>query len=309
MTIRPRKPDKGGDHHDKHAEATELSYSHLTEDASNQKGLFREHPSPDGPGQFVGDDILYLRTYISNVCMVRQPALSNKDWVLIDTGVFNSGHLIRKTAEQRLASNLPPRAIILTHGHFDHVGAIIELSEQWNVPVYAHKLELPYLTGQSDYPAADPSVGGGLMTLMSPLYPHHGVDLGDQVHPLPEDGSIPFMSEWHWIHTPGHTPGHISLFRKRDRALIVGDAFITVKQESVLAVITQESEIHGPPAYFTTSWEAAWNSVKKLASLRPNLAITGHGLPVSGDELTQGLSTLAGQFDKLAIPRHGRHIQ
>lgn len=276
----------------------------------DEKGLFLQRNDPNGPGQYVTDDILYLRTYISNVCFVLQPAMQDKDkeWVLIDTGVFNSGQLIRQTVERRLATILPPKAIILTHGHFDHVGSIIELSEQWNVPIYAHKLELPYLTGETDYPPGDPSVGGGLMAWISPLYPHQGINLGDHVQSLPEDGTVPFMPEWHWVHTPGHTPGHISLFRKRDRALIAGDAFITVKQESALAVMTQESEIHGPPAYFTTDWESAWNSVKKLASLRPQFAITGHGLPVSGEELSRGLHTLASAFDKLAIPHHGRYV-
>jgi glyoxylase-like metal-dependent hydrolase (beta-lactamase superfamily II) len=43
---------------------------------------------------------------------------------------------------------------VLTHGHFDHVGSVIELADYWNVPVYAHKLELPYLVGQMDYPPA-----------------------------------------------------------------------------------------------------------------------------------------------------------
>lgn len=221
--------------------ASQPGFSHIHDD----KGLFFEHTKSDGTEQFVTEDLLYLRTYISNVCIVAQPG--QKDWVLIDRGVFNCGSLIRQTVERRLVCNVPPKAIVLTHGHFDHVGSVIELSQHWDVPIYAHERELPYLTGQSDYPMGDPTVGGGLMTWLSPIYPHHGIDLGKQVHPLPSDGSVPCLPEWHWIHTPGHTPGHVSLFRKRDRALIVGDAFITVKQESALSVITQDSVIHGPP--------------------------------------------------------------
>ena len=60
-----------------------------------------------------------------------------------------------------------PAAILLTHGHFDHVGALKTLAEEWDVPVYAHTLELPYLTGRSSYPPPDPSVGGGAMAAMS----------------------------------------------------------------------------------------------------------------------------------------------
>ena len=55
---------------------------------------------------------------------------------------------------------------------------------------------------------------------------------------LPSDGTVPHLPDFKWIHTPGHTPGHISLFREKDQALIVGDAFVTVKQEYLYKVLT-----------------------------------------------------------------------
>ncbi|PEE06030.1 MBL fold metallo-hydrolase, partial [Bacillus pseudomycoides] len=61
-----------------------------------------------------------------------------------------------------------------------------------------------------------------------PSFPNQGIDLGKYIHELPLDGSVPHMPEWRWVHTPGHTPGHISLFRKTDHFLIAGDAFVTV---------------------------------------------------------------------------------
>jgi glyoxylase-like metal-dependent hydrolase (beta-lactamase superfamily II) len=75
---------------------------------------------------------------------------------------------------------------------------------------------------------------------MSPAFPHTSISLGTHIHILPDDRSIPYMSDWRYIDTPGHTPGHISLFRERDRILIVGDAFTTVKQESLSPVLTQK---------------------------------------------------------------------
>lgn len=82
------------------------------------------------------------------------------EWVLVDAGMPRSAEVIKKTAEAIYGPNHPPAAIILTHGHFDHVGALIELMEHWEVPVYAHLKEMPYLTGQESYPEPDPSVEG-----------------------------------------------------------------------------------------------------------------------------------------------------
>jgi glyoxylase-like metal-dependent hydrolase (beta-lactamase superfamily II) len=116
------------------------------------------------------------------------------------------------------------------------------------------------------------------------------------------------MPSWRWIHTSGHTAGHVSFFREGDRCLIAGDAFVTVKQESLYAVVTQEQEVHGPPAYFTPDWKAARQSVERLAKLRPSIAATGHGTPMRGEELLRGLEVLELKFDEIAVPNQGRYV-
>ena len=50
--------------------------------------------------------------------------------------------------KERFGENNKPKAIVLTHGHFDHVGAVVDLVRKWDVPVYAHEAELPYLTAE-----------------------------------------------------------------------------------------------------------------------------------------------------------------
>lgn len=85
------------------------------------------------------------------------------------------------------------------------------------------------------------------MASLSWAYPRGPIDLGDRVRALPGDGRVPGLPEWRWMHTPGHAPGHVSFFREADRTLIAGDAFITTKQESALAVLAQRPEVHGPP--------------------------------------------------------------
>jgi glyoxylase-like metal-dependent hydrolase (beta-lactamase superfamily II) len=260
-----------------------------------------------GNGEEITKDVYCYTTQIVNVCFIGNPEKSS-EWVLIDAGMPESTEKILSEAEERFGSDHHLKAIILTHGHFDHVGAIIDLIEKYQISVYAHELEFPYLTGQSNYPEPDPSVEGGLVAKMSSLFPNEAIDIGEYLKPLPRDGSVPEMPGWKWIHTLGHTPGHISLFRQEDRLLIAGDAFITVKQDSLYKVITQKEEINGPPRYFTTDWPAAWESVKKLEALQPSVAITGHGSPMSGSLLSNGLTQLVSEFDQVAIPDYGKYV-
>ena len=147
------------------------------------------------------------------------------------------------------------------------------------------------------------------MALLSPLYPTRPVDVGSRLRTLPADGSVPPLPEWRWLHTPGHSPGHVSLWREKDKVLIVGDAFITVAGESAYATAVQEPEVHGPPKYYTIDWDAARGSVRTLAALKPSVAVTGHGQPLQGSELQRGLDTLASRFDEVAVPDHGRYVE
>ncbi len=251
----------------------------------------------------VTSDLVRVRHLIANYYAQGTP----EQWVLIDAGLPGAARGVRRLATERFAGT-PPRAIILTHGHFDHRGALSALLAHWDVPVYAHPAEMPYLTGGADYPRPDPTVGRGGMATLSFLYPRRSIDLGARVRPLPDDGSVPEMPDWRWLHTPGHTEGHVSLFRESDGVLIAGDAFVTTRQEALSAVIRQRPEVHGPPAYFTPDWELARRSVEALARLQPRVAATGHGPVMRGAALDEGLKRLVADFDRIAIPDHGRYV-
>nr|WP_042374021.1 MBL fold metallo-hydrolase [Neobacillus jeddahensis] len=261
----------------------------------------------NGVGLAVLPDVYCYTDQIVNLVLVGNPN-ETSDFVLIDTGMPKSADEIKKIAKERFGEQARPNAIVLTHGHFDHVGSIAVLLEEWDIPVFAHELEIPFLTGKEDYPPGDPGVDNGLVAKMSTRFPNHGIDIHTHIQPLPKDGTVPYMDSWKWIHTPGHTPGHISLFRERDGMLIAGDAFVTVKQESLYKVMTQTQEISGPPKYFTTDWNAAYESVKKVEELKPQVAITGHGLPMSGAELAENLRLLVEQFDEIAKPKSGKYV-
>jgi len=256
----------------------------------------------------IAPDLAYQRLAIVNIQFYGRPGAGDRQWLLIDAGVFGTASMISDAAARRFGKDSRPAAIILTHGHFDHVGALADLAEQWDTPVYAHELERPYLDGRSAYPPPDPTVGGGFMAALAGFYPRGPIDVGKRLHTLPSDGSVPAMPGWRWIATPGHTPGHISLWRESDRTLIAGDAFITTHQESAFAVALQFAELHGPPMYYTPDWIAARSSVEKLAALDPSLAVTGHGPAMRGPTFSKALHKLAREFDRLAVPPQGRYV-
>jgi glyoxylase-like metal-dependent hydrolase (beta-lactamase superfamily II) len=259
-----------------------------------------------GKGNEIRPDLYYYTNQIVNVIFVGNPKTG--EWVLVDAGMPYAGPKILEEAARRFGNAAKPRAIILTHGHFDHVGGIVHLIEKWKVPVYSHPLEFPYLTGAEDYPEPDTTVEGGLLAKISSIYPHKSIDILDVLLPLPANGSIPHMPGWKWLHTPGHSPGHVSFFRDSDRTLIAGDAFVTVKADSLYKVLVQKKEVNGPPRYFTTDWEQARRSVQLLNNLQPLLAITGHGTHMDGEALAHGLEKLAAEFDQVAVPGHGKYV-
>jgi glyoxylase-like metal-dependent hydrolase (beta-lactamase superfamily II) len=254
----------------------------------------------------VAPDVAYYTNQIVNLIMIGHPGSS---WVLVDAGMPKSGAEIIRVAEERYGKDNPPAAIILTHGHFDHVGGIVELLLEWNVPVYAHPMEFPFLTGQTAYPEPDTSVEGGMLAKISSIYPNEPIDIHEALQMLPADGSIPALPAWEWIHVPGHSPGQIALFRKSDGILIAADAFVTVEQDSMYKVLVQKAEVCGPPVYLTTDWDTAYDSVKKLAMLQPRIVITGHGTAMQGEELTTGLNNLIENWAEVAVPTHGKWVR
>lgn len=238
----------------------------------------------------VGHGVSYLTVVFVNLYLIQ----SDDGCVLVDTGLPGTAAFTRSHVERALGGGRPD-AIVLTHGHFDHAGSAAALADAWGVPIYAHPLELPYLTGRSDYAPKDPSMGGAIAQLAR-VFPTSGTDLGGRVRALPEDGSVPGLAAWRWIHTPGHTAGHVSLFRETDRVLIAGDALTTMDLDSWTAVTLESPQVDRPPAPLTPDWDAARSSVQQLAELEPVTVGAGHGVPLSGPAATAGVQRLADHF-------------
>lgn len=247
-------------------------------------------------------DLACLRLAIVNVVLIGPAGAGDRAWVLVDAGIPGARDKIVTAAAARFGPEARPAAIILTHGHFDHVGALEALAEAWDVPVFAHPREHGFLDGTQSYPPADTSAGGGLMTRLAPLFPRRPVDVGARLRALPEDGSLPFLPGWTWIPTPGHTPGQVALWQPATRTLLAGDAVITTGQESAYEVAAQTPELHGPPRYFTPDWAEAETSVQRLNALGPELLVSGHGPALAGPQMRRALDELTRNFRAIAVP-------
>ncbi len=129
---------------------------------------------------------------------------------LVDSGFAAMARDVLRAVELTEAG--PLKRILLTHGHPDHAGGAPLIAQKLHVPIYSHRLELPFLEGERRYPR--------ITRLVQP--PHPGL-----VQALPEavDGTLePLGGLQPWF-TPGHTPGHVVYHHEHDDVLLVGDLF------------------------------------------------------------------------------------
>src|SRR3569833_47749 len=83
----------------------------------------------------VTPDLASKRLAIVNVVFYGRPGAPDRQWVLIDAGIPGTAGLITRAAAQRFGRGSRPAAILLTHGHFDHTGALHTVAERWDVPI------------------------------------------------------------------------------------------------------------------------------------------------------------------------------
>jgi glyoxylase-like metal-dependent hydrolase (beta-lactamase superfamily II) len=225
----------------------------------------------------IAPGVALIPTLIANAYLVGESA----SWVLVDACIPGRERLIRRAAERRFGVGCRPSAIVLTHGHFDHAGSSAPLADLWRAPIYAHPLEIPYVTGAAEYPPFDLS-SPGFFTRIARFFPTRTVNLGTRVRAIDPRQPIPGLPDWEMIETPGHTPGHVSFFRRRDAVLLAGDAVTTMNLDSFFDTITRSKSVCRPPVPATMNWSDARRSVELLATLRPTVIAAGHGLPMQG---------------------------
>ncbi|TNC27629.1 MBL fold metallo-hydrolase [Amycolatopsis alkalitolerans] len=225
---------------------------------------------------------------------------SGSSWVLVDTGWAKDAPRIEQAA-QTLFGSLPA-AILLTHVHPDHSGSAARLARVWDCPVYLHPAELPIARGE--FAAMVRTAGPLDRWVVLPIMRALGKRRREAIlaksslgaHAFdPRDG-VPGLPDWECVPTPGHTPGHVSYFRPRDRVLLSGDALVTVRIGAIHGALLPRPGLSGPPWYTTWNRVAARESAEKLARLGPRVLAPGHGQPMTGDALAQMARSRPSQY-------------
>jgi glyoxylase-like metal-dependent hydrolase (beta-lactamase superfamily II) len=226
---------------------------------------------------------------------------SGSSYVLIDTGWAGDGERIAEGA-RHLFGERRPAAILLTHCHPDHSGSAAWLAQTWGCDVHLHPDELPVAAG--DFAAMQAIAGPLDRWVVLPMMQAIGrrrreallarTSITGVTHALRATTEVPGLPDWKWIPTPGHTPGHVSYFRPRDRVLVSGDALLTLQVNTWSGLLLGRPGLSGPPWYTTWHRQAAEASIRTLAQLGPTVVAGGHGSPMTDGETSARLRAFAG---------------
>ncbi len=174
--------------------------------------------------------------------------IAEQELTIIDTGHAGSSPQIVDFIRQLGRSPEEISLIILTHNHIDHVGGLAELKQLTSARVAIHKSAIGERGNRPSVRTEDADIQ---------------LEGGEVLKPL---GGLEI------VHTPGHTPGCISLFSPRNKLLITGDAMLKGRRS-----------LHLPVRLPNSDMAQALESIKKMARLDFDVLCFGHGLPLHND--------------------------
>jgi len=218
--------------------------------------------------------------------------------VLIDTGLPGQRELIREAVEKAGVSFDRISKIIITHQDTDHIGSLATIVKAATrvVEVFSHEVEKPYIQGDLKPIKMTPERMAQLEVRLSKMSEEKRIEIKSmfintsaKVNKTVEDTQeLPFCGGIQVIYTPGHTPGHISLYLKKYKTLVTGDAMNVV-----------EGKLCGPNPQFTYNMEDALNSLKKLSKYNIKTVICYHG-GIFSDKVNQRIIELLSEISNKA---------
>jgi glyoxylase-like metal-dependent hydrolase (beta-lactamase superfamily II) len=177
--------------------------------------------------------------------------------VLVDAGTPRAHRrILRELAVREIAAH------VVTHAHADHFGSSHAVCEQFGVPLWTGERDADAV--ETGRPALPPTRVGALLS-RGPRPHGHPV-----ARRLLEGDTV--GAGFSVLDVPGHTPGHIALWREADRTLIAGDVFFNLPR------------LGSPPRLLTVDPDTNRASMRRLAELRPALVLFGHGPPLRDPE-------------------------
>jgi len=208
------------------------------------------------------DNVFVVPKVVSNTYII----IDSDGITVIDAGLPRSEKKILAYVSSLGKSAQDVKRIIITHADPDHFGGLAALQKATGAHTYASQIEANAIAkGRSSREIAPKgfSLRRVLFTLIGPFMKFAPVQV-DEI--IAEGQTLPILGGLQVLETPGHTPGHISLFATSAGILFCGDS-----------MVTDENGLHGSRPGLTWNDVKARESVRKQAGLSAQIVCSGHG--------------------------------
>ncbi len=202
--------------------------------------------------------------------------------VMIDTGLAGETFFIRRLFRRLGLAPQALTAILLTHGHLDHVGNLAWLKQWTGATIFAHPHEQAHIDGTYPYQGVNRWCGR-LEATGRKVFGYRPVKIDEFLH----DGlRLPFWGGLQVIHLPGHTLGHCGFYSARHNLLFSGDMFASYFFNT-----------HKPPPILNSVPDQLAASAEKIRQLQPRWIVPGHFDVLDGDRHRRRFAKLYGLED------------
>lgn len=209
--------------------------------------------------------------------------------VLLDTGFVGERGQIRRALERHGLGPRDVRAILLTHGHLDHVGNLAWARAETGAPIHAHPAEQAHIDGT--FPYAGVARGCGWLERAGRTLLRIGAPAKIDV-PVADGDVLPFWGGLRVVHLPGHTLGHCGFFSAEHSVLFCGDLLIGYQSTATL-----------PPPIFNSAPQLLAASVEKVRRLDAQFIVPAHYFTFDPAKHRRRFDRLLGRIDRRRAER------